>query len=123
MLKRTLQYYVTGCLLWTWAGESTADDAVGWLTRFYDNRGICISSNTTPEVTAKDTVLQVQLTAEDGYAQRVIKGGDNIVRDWLALHCPLPMIAYSTKLQGKDVIIKFAEQTPLSCMAFEKSRR
>ncbi len=122
VLEHKFRCTVVG-LLFLFTGNCLADDAADWLTHFYDSRGVCVSSASITDILVQDETIIVQLESDKEYLGRVKKGGHRILQDWLALHCPLPTIAYAKTLKGKDVIVKVDGVDALSCSAFEKSRQ
>ncbi len=101
----------------SWAGNAAV-----WLKEYYDNRGVCASNTTVSDIVVRNKAITVLLESEKTYIKRVKKGGAQIAQDWLALHCPLPMVAYGKILKGRDVVILVAGMDSLSCAAFEENR-
>lgn len=99
-----------------------AEDAAKWLETFYSNRGVCITSANVSEIEVAASTLTVHLETENNYVERLhTGGGEQLVQDWLALHCPLPLVAYSNALGGKDVVVQWKGRYSLSCREFEKN--
>lgn len=98
-----------------------ANETAQWLQGFYDSRGICVSSTRVGEITETDSVLTVHLEVENDYVQSLHRGGgDRLVQDWLALHCPMPLEAYDGVLEGKDIVVVADGNLELSCRGFSK---
>lgn len=106
--------FATSCQIYADEGE--------WLQKFYDSRGVCVSSATVKNIRSDDSSLYVELAVDPEYLSRIKRGGDIIVRDWLALHCPLPLIAYRQHIGDLDVVVQGADALSLSCKQFELSR-
>lgn len=100
---------------------SGADDGITWLENFYNDRSICVSNTSVAEIKSSDTELTVFIEAENDYIQRLQRGGgERLVYDWLALHCPLPLEAYGAALNDKDVVVVGGDSYELSCRQLGK---
>lgn len=93
-----------------------------WLQQYYDSRGVCVTSATVGQITRNESSLFVRLEVDPEYLARIQRGGEQIVRDWLALHCPLPLVAFHNFIGDLDVTVVGSESLMLSCKSFESSR-
>ena len=100
---------------------SRADDAITWLEHFYNDRNICVSNTSVAAIEPSDASLTVFIEAENDYIQRLqLGGGERLVYDWLAVHCPLPLEAYGAVLKGRDVVVVAGGTYELSCKQLGK---
>lgn len=114
--------FLVSSLLLTLVSITVHADPADWLQVYYDKRGICVSNASVKEISTNSSTLFVHLDVEEKYIGRLLNGGPQIVQDWLALHCPLPMVAYSKNIGDQDVVIMGSKDLTLSCRYFENNR-
>lgn len=110
-------------LLYFFPAAGSVSSAVSWLEKYYSNRGVCVSSASVAEITENENTLVVHLSVDTDYLRRLRSGGGlQLVNEWLALHCPLPMEAYNRIFAERDVVVVSSGTQALSCRQFEDSR-
>lgn len=106
--------------------SAVASDAADWLCSYYSDSASCVSKASVSEIADNKNALVVTLTVDEVYLAKLKRINDEVVEEWLALHCPLPLAAHARHIGNRDIILLPTSKNhplKLSCKTVESRRQ